>query len=202
MAQKKATAPKKTTAKKAPVTKTAKPAAAQKNNNTKTVVIVVSVVIFFFVVLPIIVFGIGAAILGNKLAENGVSVDSGKSISINDGNGNSFSAGGSQSLPEGFPSAVKLYNGQITSSGRVNVSGETGWTVTVTTNDGLSQVMNSIASTYSQNGWTTELNTTSENGALFTATNGNLRVSVFGSNKDGQTSVLYTVNTQSDNSIQ
>lgn len=74
--------------------------------------------------------------------------------------------------------------------------------MTVTTSDSLTSVMNSIANTYSQNGWTTDFNSGSDSGALFSATKGNLRVSVAGANKDGQTNIVYTVNTMSADEMQ
>lgn len=185
-----------------PVTPT--PATPAKKNNTKVVIIVVACVMGFFLLLSIAFIIAGAWFVNNKLEENGISVDSGsRSISVSDGNGNTFSASGQQNLPDGFPSEVKLYhNGKIVSSGRANVGGETGWAVTISTPDSLAQVMTSVANTYSQNGWTTEMNNNSESGAIFSATKGDLRVSVIGATKDGQTNVIYTVNTMSAGEMQ
>lgn len=200
MAAPKKPAPKKTVAKKAPAKAAAPKAAPAKSNNTKTVLIIVGVLVLIFVIIPAIALTAGGIFLGNKLNENGVNVDTSQqegSVNIKDKNGNEINVGGTQKLPNGFPSDIPLYDGKITASGKVTVDGKTGWTVTISTSDSLDTVGSWNTSQYSSNGWTTNLDTASGSGGLLTATNGTYRVSAFSNNEDGTTTVLYTVTPES-----
>lgn len=200
MATAKKPAPKKTAAAKAPAKKTpvkkAPVAKATGGNNSKTVLIVVGVVVLLFLVIPAIALTAGGVFVGNKLKENGTTVsteNSEGSVNIKDKNGNEINVGGTQKLPDSFPSNIPLYDGKITASGKITVDGKTGWTVTISTSDDLETVGSWNTSQYSSNGWTTNLDTVSSSGGLLTATNNAYRVSAFSSNDDSTTTVLYTV---------
>lgn len=192
----KAAATKKTTTK-------AAPAAGKKANNSKTVLIVVGIVVLVLVIIPSIIFGIGAIFVGNKLADevgvNGVNIDTAKEgVSIKDKNGNEFSAGGDQKLPDDLPKAVKIYPGTIVASGRTTIDGQTAWTVSISTNDDISKVSNSIKNTYSQDGWTTSMDSATNDGGYLVASNDTYRMNAFYGSKDGKTTVLYTVSSATE----
>lgn len=177
----------------------------KKKTSTKKVVLIVALAVAIFIIIPAILFIVGAAWVGNKVANEGaetfvestvpgydVDVD-GNNVSLRDGQGNEFSAGSQSSVPEGFPSNVPLYSNDIIASGRTTVDGKTGWTVTVQTGDSLNDVANGLRSSFSQNGWTIEMESTSNDGGFVTALNGGLRASAFYSTADGKSSILYTV---------
>lgn len=178
----------------APQTAPATTDAPQKSNNTKVVVIVVSIVVFLFIIVPMIFILIGAVLVKDKLKENGVNIDSGgKSITVKDDNGNTFSAGGQTSLPSDFPEGMTLYSKNITSAGRATFEGKTTWTVSIETNDSVQTVTNALKNTFSQNGWSIEMENSTNEGSYINATNGTLRVNTFTASNNGKTTIVYTV---------
>jgi hypothetical protein len=173
----------------------AAPAAAATNKkNTKTVLIVVAIVVFIFIILPAILFTVGALVIGKKLADNGVSVDSSsKSVTVKDKNGNQFSAGGTQQLPADFPSNVPVYSKNVVASGRTTIDGKTAWTVSVQTNDSPATITNNLKNAFSNNGWSISNQSTTNDGGYITASNGTHNVNIFYGTDNGKTTLLYTV---------
>lgn len=148
-------------------------------------------------VVPAVMFVVGVSMFGTRLGKavnvNGTSVDGSGKVSVQDKNGNSFSAGGNQTLPKDLPSSVVIYKGSILSSGRLTTDGKTGWSVVVATNDSLDTVGSSLSNSYSSNGWSTVMDNKSSDGGLLVAKNGNLQANIYYSTKDGKTNIVYTV---------
>lgn len=119
------------------------------NSNKKVIIIVLVVIVVLFVLPAILVGGFFWFIAANS--QNIINNATKDGISITTGDGSKFEVS-SQKLPEGFPSEIPLYSGQVvTGSSRSSADGVTDWYVVAESKDSKSAVSSSFSSKLS--GW-------------------------------------------------
>jgi len=139
-----------------------------KNSSNKTLVIVLVIVGVLFI-LPGLIFGAGVFWLSRgdnaeKLTESIIESSTGANVDIDTKNQSvniqtdegSFSAGGSQKLPDDFPSVVVVYENQEI-IGVVTNNQDTSkiWSINAQSTDAPSKVNQYLTSKFAENGWTT-----------------------------------------------
>lgn len=142
-----------------------KPPANKKSN--KTLYIILGSVALLLLIVPAILFFIVFGVVKDKVADNSgnlvtgainkatngnVNIDSNKGeVTIKGQNGDEIT--NKKTLPEGFPSSVKVYSpGTILVSYKSTTDGKTNWTVSLETTDSAAKVNESVKNTFSA--WT------------------------------------------------